>query len=213
MISPSNRKAFGSPKRLYGTSRLCLGFVQFLEKIFNGCLCLDLDKRGPKTVNPIHLLRIDQKMQIVTHLKFLVLVLPDGEVSVDSLSPAHTLSSVPSPSSVEPLSPYSSQVSSSPSPLLALLSLCSLNIIFNANFTHRHAGHKYLHAHPPQCAPSFCPDGVRTLTAALCFYIVTHAHTHTLETPIHKALKHLVTQIFRCQSERYPTLSLGKKRC
>ncbi|XP_020788881.1 cyclic AMP-dependent transcription factor ATF-6 alpha isoform X2 [Boleophthalmus pectinirostris] len=31
----------------------------------------------------------------------------DGEVSVDSLSPAHTLSSVPSPSSVEALSPYS----------------------------------------------------------------------------------------------------------
>ncbi|XP_076582420.1 cyclic AMP-dependent transcription factor ATF-6 alpha [Chaetodon auriga] len=30
----------------------------------------------------------------------------DGEVSVDSLSPAHTLSSVPSPSSVEALSPY-----------------------------------------------------------------------------------------------------------
>ncbi|CAK6955382.1 cyclic AMP-dependent transcription factor ATF-6 alpha [Scomber scombrus] len=33
----------------------------------------------------------------------------DGEVSVDSLSPAHTLSSVPSPGSVEALSPYSLQ--------------------------------------------------------------------------------------------------------
>lgn len=33
----------------------------------------------------------------------------DGEVSVDSLSPAHTLSSVPSPASVEALSPYSLQ--------------------------------------------------------------------------------------------------------
>ncbi|XP_068174790.1 cyclic AMP-dependent transcription factor ATF-6 alpha [Antennarius striatus] len=33
----------------------------------------------------------------------------DGEVSVDSLSPAHTLSSVPSPSSVEALSPCSLQ--------------------------------------------------------------------------------------------------------
>nr|ALS35222.1 activating transcription factor 6 alpha [Acanthogobius hasta] len=31
----------------------------------------------------------------------------DGEVSVDSMSPTHTLSSVPSPSSVEALSPYS----------------------------------------------------------------------------------------------------------
>ncbi|AWP11020.1 putative cyclic AMP-dependent transcription factor ATF-6 alpha [Scophthalmus maximus] len=31
----------------------------------------------------------------------------DGEVSVDSLSPAHTLSSVPSPASLEALSPYS----------------------------------------------------------------------------------------------------------
>ncbi|XP_060933711.1 cyclic AMP-dependent transcription factor ATF-6 alpha [Limanda limanda] len=33
----------------------------------------------------------------------------DGEVSLESLSPAHTLSSVPSPSSVEALSPYSLQ--------------------------------------------------------------------------------------------------------
>lgn len=40
-----------------------------------------------------------------------VLVHPDGEVSVDSLSPAHTLSSVPSPASEEALSPYSVQVS------------------------------------------------------------------------------------------------------
>ncbi|XP_040896726.1 cyclic AMP-dependent transcription factor ATF-6 alpha [Toxotes jaculatrix] len=50
----------------------------------------------------------------------------DGEVSVDSLSPAHTLSSVPSPSSVEALSPYSLQdealsPQSQPSPI----SICS----------------------------------------------------------------------------------------
>ncbi|KAK2835613.1 hypothetical protein Q5P01_016097 [Channa striata] len=50
----------------------------------------------------------------------------DGEVSVDSLSPAHTLSSLPSPSSVEALSPYSLQdealsPQSQPSPI----SVCS----------------------------------------------------------------------------------------
>ncbi|XP_022059500.2 cyclic AMP-dependent transcription factor ATF-6 alpha [Acanthochromis polyacanthus] len=50
----------------------------------------------------------------------------DGEVSVDSLSPAHTLSSVPSPASVEALSPYSLQdealsPQSQPSPV----SICS----------------------------------------------------------------------------------------
>ncbi|GLD50252.1 cyclic AMP-dependent transcription factor ATF-6 alpha [Lates japonicus] len=50
----------------------------------------------------------------------------DGEVSVDSLSPAHTLSSVPSPTSVEALSPYSLQdealsPQSQPSPV----SVCS----------------------------------------------------------------------------------------
>ncbi|XP_071343757.1 cyclic AMP-dependent transcription factor ATF-6 alpha [Trachinotus anak] len=50
----------------------------------------------------------------------------DGEVSVDSLSPAHTLSSVPSPASVEALSPYSLQdealsPQSQPSPI----SVCS----------------------------------------------------------------------------------------
>lgn len=154
-------------------------------------------------------------MQIVTHFKFLVLVLPDGEVSVHSLSPAHTLSSIPSPSSVDPLSPYSLQVSSSLPPplllLLALLSLCLLNIIFNANFTHRHAAHEYLHVHPPRCTPSFCPDGVWTLTAARLLLRLSHTHTvrHTLETPVHEALKHLVTQIICCQSEWYPALSLG----
>lgn len=40
-----------------------------------------------------------------------VLVHPDGELSMDSLSPAHTLSSVPSPVSLEALSPYSLHVS------------------------------------------------------------------------------------------------------
>ncbi|XP_072245742.1 cyclic AMP-dependent transcription factor ATF-6 alpha [Leuresthes tenuis] len=50
----------------------------------------------------------------------------DGELSADSLSPAHTLSSVPSPASVEALSPYTSQDEalsplSQPSPL----SVCS----------------------------------------------------------------------------------------
>ncbi|CAN9500489.1 unnamed protein product [Ophioblennius macclurei] len=47
----------------------------------------------------------------------------DGEVSVDSLSPAHTLSSVPSPASVEALSPYSLQDEASS--LQSPVSVCS----------------------------------------------------------------------------------------
>ncbi|KAM9848451.1 cyclic AMP-dependent transcription factor ATF-6 alpha [Aulostomus maculatus] len=50
----------------------------------------------------------------------------DGEVSVDSLSPAHTLSSVPSPSSVEALSPYSLQDEAlTPQSQLSPVSVCS----------------------------------------------------------------------------------------
>lgn len=50
----------------------------------------------------------------------------DGEVSVDSLSPAHTLSSVPSPSSVEALSPYFLQDEAlSPQSQLSPASVCS----------------------------------------------------------------------------------------
>ncbi|XP_022615183.1 cyclic AMP-dependent transcription factor ATF-6 alpha isoform X2 [Seriola dumerili] len=50
----------------------------------------------------------------------------DGEVSVDSLSPAHTLSSVPSPASVEALSPYSLQDEAlSPQSQLSPVSVCS----------------------------------------------------------------------------------------
>lgn len=52
------------------------------------------------------------------------------------------------------------------------------------------------------------PDGVQTLTAALCFQIATH--TYTLETLINKSLKHLVTLIMCCQSElcSAPSLSI-----
>ncbi|XP_034566638.1 cyclic AMP-dependent transcription factor ATF-6 alpha [Notolabrus celidotus] len=50
----------------------------------------------------------------------------DGEVSVDSLSPAHTLSSVPSSSSVEALSPYSLiDEALSPQSQLSPVSVCS----------------------------------------------------------------------------------------
>lgn len=57
----------------------------------------------------------------------------DGEVSVDSLSPAHTLSSVPSPSSVEALSPYSLQDEAlSPQSQLSPVSFCSESSGFSA---------------------------------------------------------------------------------
>nr|XP_020503261.1 cyclic AMP-dependent transcription factor ATF-6 alpha [Labrus bergylta] len=50
----------------------------------------------------------------------------DGELSLDSLSPAHTLSSVPSPSSVEALSPYSLHDEAlSPQSQLSPVSVCS----------------------------------------------------------------------------------------
>lgn len=50
----------------------------------------------------------------------------DGEVSVDSLSPAHTLSSLPSPPSVEALSPYSLHDEAlSPQSQLSPASVCS----------------------------------------------------------------------------------------
>lgn len=75
-----------------------------------------------------------------------VLVYPDGELSVDSLSPAHTLSSVPSPSSVEALSPYSLQVSHC-FQLFVLLSFGQLTCISNANFTIA-IGCEYLHMWP-----------------------------------------------------------------
>uniref|UniRef100_A0A8C6T3D3 Activating transcription factor 6 n=1 Tax=Neogobius melanostomus TaxID=47308 RepID=A0A8C6T3D3_9GOBI len=45
--------------------------------------------------------------QLNMYISLCVLVAPDGELTVDSLSPAYTLSSLPSPSSVEALSPYS----------------------------------------------------------------------------------------------------------
>uniref|UniRef100_A0A8C4DM29 Activating transcription factor 6 n=1 Tax=Dicentrarchus labrax TaxID=13489 RepID=A0A8C4DM29_DICLA len=64
-----------------------------------------------------------------------VLVYPDGEMSLDSLSPAHTLSSVPSPSSVEALSPYSLQDEAlSPQSQLSPVSVCSDSSGFSAIF-------------------------------------------------------------------------------
>lgn len=58
----------------------------------------------------------------------------DGELSVDSLSPAHTLSSVPSPSSVEALSPYSLQDEAlSPQSQLSPVSVCSDSSGFSVN--------------------------------------------------------------------------------
>lgn len=58
----------------------------------------------------------------------------DGEVSVDSLSPAHTLSSVPSPSSVEALSPYSlNDEALSPQSQLSPISVCSDSSGFSVN--------------------------------------------------------------------------------
>ena len=87
----------------------------------------------------------------IRHIFFVfVLVYPDGEVSVDSLSPAHTLSSVPSPSSVEALSPYSLQVSHCVQ-LFVLLSFHQLTCISNANLTYLLLGCEHLHMHPFWC--------------------------------------------------------------
>ncbi|XP_033937108.1 cyclic AMP-dependent transcription factor ATF-6 alpha [Pseudochaenichthys georgianus] len=58
----------------------------------------------------------------------------DGEVSVDSLSPAHTLSSAPSPGSVEALSPYFLQDEAlSPQSQLSPVSFCSESSSYSVN--------------------------------------------------------------------------------
>ncbi|XP_003974164.2 cyclic AMP-dependent transcription factor ATF-6 alpha [Takifugu rubripes] len=60
----------------------------------------------------------------------------DGEVRVDSVSPAHTLSSVPSPCSLEALSPYSLQDEAfSPQSQLSPVSVCSDSSGFSVNST------------------------------------------------------------------------------
>lgn len=76
----------------------------------------------------------NRSIEILFFFLNFILLCSDGEVRVDSLSPAHTLSSVPSPCSLEALSPYSLQVS--PCGLLFVLYsfLCS-TLISNANAT------------------------------------------------------------------------------
>lgn len=135
-----------------------------------------------------------------------VLVCPDGEVSVDSLSPAHTLSSVPSPSSVEALSPYSLQVSPC-FQLFVLLSFCYLTCISNANFIIV-IGWVYLHM-----CPFWCSVFIQMASKhwQLLFAFRIPAHTYTLETLINKSLKHLVTLIIRCLSELCPAPSLNER--
>lgn len=134
---------------------------------------------------------------------------PDGEVSVDSLSPAHTLSSVPSPASVEALSPYSLQVSH------CLQRFCPYQFLeFDWYF---HCKSLVLVVFTYCMCSSWCtvglnlyPDGVQTLTAALCFWMKTHASTP--ETFISKSLKHLVKLIICCLSEMCPAPS-SNRRC
>lgn len=67
----------------------------------------------------------------------------------------------------------------------------------------------WVFAYVPLLVRSLHPDGVQTLTAALCFWIATHAYT--LETLINKSLKHLVTLIICCRSELCPAPSLNKR--
>ncbi|XP_017262943.1 cyclic AMP-dependent transcription factor ATF-6 alpha isoform X3 [Kryptolebias marmoratus] len=78
----------------------------------------------------------------------------DGEVSVDSLSPAHTQSSVPSPASVEALSPSSSQDEAlSPQPQLSPVSVCSESSGFSEI------------SPPPKKAAKRTPQGTRAKPA------------------------------------------------
>uniref|UniRef100_A0A3Q4BXM2 BZIP domain-containing protein n=1 Tax=Mola mola TaxID=94237 RepID=A0A3Q4BXM2_MOLML len=74
----------------------------------------------------LHLSADDRPRYMKHFFRVFVLVCPDGEVSLDSLSPAHSLSSVPSPGSVEALSPYSLQGEAlSPQSQLSPVSVCS----------------------------------------------------------------------------------------
>lgn len=61
------------------------------------------------------LLQVLPKRNVRKHFyPFFLSALTDGDVTVDSLSPNHTLSSVSSPASVEPHSPCSTHVSQTP---------------------------------------------------------------------------------------------------
>lgn len=70
----------------------------------------------------------------------------DGEVSVDSLSPAHTLSSVPSPASVEALSPCSLQVRHK-CQVFVLSGFLAFELHFQCK-SHFVSGSEYLHVCP-----------------------------------------------------------------
>lgn len=125
---------------------------------------------------------------------FCVLVPADGEVSVASLSPAH--SSVPSPASVEALSPYSLHVSHCLQ-LGVLLCFQHLTRIYNANFLPFVIGRVciYICAHfGVQFKKKKKPDGVQNIDSCslpldrnthilyMYVYICTLSHSRHLLT-------------------------------
>lgn len=83
----------------------------------------------------------------VNDLTVCVFVHPDGDVSVDSLSPAHTLSSVPSPASVEVLSPSSLNVRTRPQSF-TLSGFLHLNSEFQCKLPCLCFGCEHLHMYP-----------------------------------------------------------------
>lgn len=127
-------------------------------------------------------------------LIYFILLCSDGEVRVDSLSPAHTLSSAPSPCSLEALSPYSLQVS--PCGLLFVLYsfLCST---FNFQCKCYHWYWLRVFTYVPY-VPNI--DSCSLLWGN---------NRHTLETLANKSLKHLVSLMMWCQSECCPHCQKG----
>lgn len=112
-----------------------------------------------------------------------VLVCPDGEVSVDSLSPAHTLSSVPSPASVEALSPpYFLQVSHRPQLFVLLSFLQHLTCISNANSYHCYWLRVFTCVHPlgaqleqVKASSRWCPNSCSLLLDTHFRHLLTKA--------------------------------------
>lgn len=94
-----------------------------------------------------------------------VLVHPDGEVSVDSLSPAHTLSSVPSPASIEALSPSSLHVRSFPLPCFLNLNPYFQCKLFSSGFACEHVRMYPLNA--VRTKETFFPEGDQMLAAVI----------------------------------------------
>ena len=108
-----------------------------------------------------------------------LMVCVDGELSLDSLSPAHTLSSVPSPGSLSALSPCSTPVSHCTSNRRSILRVQGFAFMQTKWFECVCVCVSGLaHCQNTHC-PMRCPFLTLCLPAALLHWANTHTYTHT----------------------------------